>query len=83
MGRCGVKIKALTGFAGVLSMRKGEITERGDDAVLRDLLKAGYVEIITDGATETGTGTIPEPPADAADGDTKKKNQKKSAGEVV
>ena len=39
-----MKIKALVGFAGVLTMKKGEILEYGDKAVLQDLLKAKYIE---------------------------------------
>lgn len=39
-----MKIEALTGFCGVLSMSKGEIREYSDEAVLTDLISAGYVK---------------------------------------
>lgn len=41
-----MKIEALTSFCGVLSMAKGEIREYSNDAVLTDLLSAGYVKEI-------------------------------------
>lgn len=39
-----MKIKALVSFSGVFSMYKGEIKEYSDNAILQDLLQAGYVE---------------------------------------
>jgi hypothetical protein len=42
-----MKIKALTSFSGVLTMSKGEVTEYDGEAVLRDLLKAGYVKKVS------------------------------------
>lgn len=39
-----MKIKALVNFSGALSMYKGEIKECSDNAILQDLLQAGYVE---------------------------------------
>jgi len=39
-----MKIKAKVSFCGVLSMGKGEIREYGNEAVLSDLLQAGYIE---------------------------------------
>lgn len=39
-----MKIKAKVSFCGVLSMGKGEVREYSDEAVLSDLLKAGYIE---------------------------------------
>lgn len=41
-----MKIEALKGFCGILSMAKGEVREYSDQAVLSDLLKAGYVKEI-------------------------------------
>lgn len=38
-----MKVKALKGFAGVISMYAGETREIADDAVARDLLRAGYI----------------------------------------
>ena len=39
-----MKIKAKISFCGALSMGKGEVREYSDEAVLSDLLRAGYVE---------------------------------------
>ena len=39
-----MKIKAKVSFCGVLSMGKGEVREYSDQAVISDLLRAGYVE---------------------------------------
>lgn len=40
-----MRVKALKGFAGVISMRRGETREIADDAVARDLLRAGYIAV--------------------------------------
>lgn len=40
------EIKALTSFSGVVSMCVGETRNVDDDAIVADLLKAGYVEEI-------------------------------------
>ncbi len=39
-----MRVEALKGFCGVLSMAKGEIREYGDEAVLADLISAGYIK---------------------------------------
>jgi len=39
-----MKIKALVSFSGAFSMYKGEIKECSDNAILQDLLQAGYIE---------------------------------------
>ena len=39
-----MKIKAKVSFGGVLSMGKGEVREYENEAVLSDLLRAGYIE---------------------------------------
>ena len=36
--------KALKSFSGVVSMRKGEIKDINDQEVVKDLLRAGYIE---------------------------------------
>lgn len=36
--------KALKGFAGLISMKKGDVKEIKDEALVNDLLKAGYIE---------------------------------------
>ncbi len=39
-----MKIEALVSFCGVLTMAEGEVREYSDEAVLSDLLKAGYIK---------------------------------------
>ena len=41
-----MKVRALIGFSGLVSMRKGEVKEIRDKAIVTDLLRAGYVEQI-------------------------------------
>ena len=41
-----MKVKALIGFSGLVSMRKGEVRDIRDKAIVTDLLRAGYVEQI-------------------------------------
>ena len=36
--------KAIIGFSGLITMKKGEIKEIKDKALVKDLLKAGYIE---------------------------------------
>lgn len=55
-----MRVKALKGFAGAISMRKGEIREIADDAVARDLLRAGY--IVADKAADAKEAEIVERP---------------------
>ena len=44
-------VKALTSFAGKLSMYADEIREVEEDEVIRDLLKIGYIEEIKEAET--------------------------------
>ena len=39
-----MKVRALIGFCGLVSMRKGEVREIRDKDIVTDLLRAGYVE---------------------------------------
>jgi hypothetical protein len=39
-----MKVRALTNFAGVLTMQRGEEKEYDNEDVLSDLLRAGYIE---------------------------------------
>lgn len=39
-----MKVKAKVSFSGIVSMGLGEVREIDDEEVLRDLLRAGYVE---------------------------------------
>ena len=41
-----MKVKALIGFSGLVSMRKGEVKDIRDKAIVTDLLRVGYVEQI-------------------------------------
>ena len=36
--------KALVSFSGLITMRKNEVKEIKDKALVKDLLKAGYIE---------------------------------------
>lgn len=36
--------KALISFSGLISMSKGEVKEIKDKEIIKDLLKAGYIE---------------------------------------
>ena len=44
--------KALKGFAGLFSMRKGDVKEIKDEALVSDLLQAGYIEPVEAKAIE-------------------------------
>lgn len=39
-----MKYRALKGFSGLISMKKGEVKEIKDKYIVDDLLKAGYIE---------------------------------------
>ena len=39
-----MKYRALKGFSGLISMKKGEVKEIKDKHIADDLLKAGYIE---------------------------------------
>ncbi len=41
-----MKVRALIGFSGLVSMRKGEVKEIRDKNIVADLLRAGYIEPI-------------------------------------
>ena len=41
-----MKYRALKGFSGLISMKKGEVKEIKDKHIVDDLLKAGYIEAI-------------------------------------
>ena len=41
-----MKVKALQSFTGVLTMHKGMIADCDNEVVVRDLLEAGYVELV-------------------------------------
>ncbi len=41
------KVKAKISFAGIVTMGAGEVREITDEATVKDLLQAGYVEEVT------------------------------------
>lgn len=47
------KVKALVSFAGKISMPAGKVGEITDEAILSDLLRAGYVEELKEEKPET------------------------------
>jgi len=62
-----MKIRALVGFAGVISMLAGQVMECDNDEVLKDLLSAGYVEAVADTPPAVVPPTVDTPPPAAAD----------------
>lgn len=46
-------VKAIESFAGKISMSAGEELEIADDAIAKDLLKAGYIEEVKAAKAET------------------------------
>ncbi len=49
-----MKIKALVNFSGAFSMRVGQVRECSDEATLKDLLKAKYVEEVKSEKSKKG-----------------------------
>lgn len=64
-------VRALTSFAGTISMYEGETQEVEDKNLLQDLLRAGYVEIAAQEAE------IVEKPVEKPTVPTKKKKSKR------
>lgn len=60
-------IKAKVSFAGVVSMGVNEIREVHNEEVVRDLLKAGYVEEVKPAAKASKTRTKKAVTEDAAE----------------
>ena len=46
-------VKAIESFAGKISMVAGEVREIVDDAIVKDLLNAGYIEEVKAAKAET------------------------------
>lgn len=44
--------KAIIGFSGKFSMRKGEVKEINNKEIIKDLLKAGYIEEVKETKTK-------------------------------
>lgn len=52
-----MKVKALRSFSGAANMHRGQIADIADTAVVKDLLKAGYVEeLAEEEKTQTTAG---------------------------
>jgi hypothetical protein len=45
--------KALVSFAGAVSMAQGEVIDKIEPEIAKDLLKAGYIEEVGSGKTDT------------------------------
>ena len=43
-----MKIEAMVNFCGAITMSKGEIRDCGDETVVSDLLRAGYVKEVSE-----------------------------------
>ncbi len=73
-----MKVKALTSFAGPVTMFGGETRDITDEKVLNDLIKCGYVEAVEDAkaspppAEDDGSA---EPPAAPKAGKNGKSNK--------
>lgn len=81
------EIKALTSFSGVVSMCEGETRNVDDDAIVADLLKAGYVAEIgkpTESVETEKPTEVEEPqrPADVEGIKPQKGRTKKTATET-
>ena len=63
-----MKVKALKSFGGIVSMAKGSEKDIKDEVVLKDLLKAGYVEAVEEDEDDTEDKPASKP---------KKKSQKR------
>lgn len=60
--------KAKVDFGGIISMSVGEVAEIADEAIAKDLLKAGYIETVQPaekGAEKTTKATTNKKPARA------------------
>jgi hypothetical protein len=55
--------KALTSFSGLVSMRKGEVRDISDLAIVEDLTKAGYIEPVVSEKTKAKKETKKTPKA--------------------
>lgn len=64
-----MKYMALVSFSGLISMSMGEIREISDKAIVKDLLKAGYIQELK----ETKIKKIEEPKGDKSKKGVKKK----------
>lgn len=64
-----MKYMALVSFSGLISMSMGEIREISDKAIVKDLLKAGYIQELK----ETKIKKIEEPKGNESKKGVKKK----------
>lgn len=60
-----MKVKALKSFSGAVNMSRGQVRDIQDEYVLKDLLKAGYVEALEEADTQASAENDAEPEAEA------------------
>ena len=60
-----MKYKARVDFGGIISMSVGEVAEIADEAIAKDLLKAGYIETVKPAEKGTTKATTNKKPARA------------------
>ena len=60
--------KSLKSFCGLVNMKKGETKELTDEAIVKDLLRAGYIEPVK---AEGKSKDLPEAEADIKEAEAK------------
>lgn len=60
--------KSNKSFCGLVNMRRGEIKELTDEAIVKDLLRAGYIEPVN---AEGKPKSLPEATANVAEAEAK------------
>lgn len=78
-----MKIKALVGFAGKISMARDEVRDCSDNAMVSELVRVGYVEIVKEPKEEHGKESEGKPEAEGKPeteekSETPKKSQKRA-----
>lgn len=74
--------KALKSFSGKVSMSKGQVMDIHDEAVVRDLLKAGYIEEVkakAESVKPEKVEPVVETPAEETPVEEKPKKKKSSS----
>ena len=60
-----MKVRALRSFGGAVNMSRGQVRDIQDEYVLKDLLKAGYVEALEEADTQASAENDAESEAEA------------------
>ncbi|MCM1364698.1 MAG: hypothetical protein NC122_06275 [Faecalibacterium sp.] len=71
-----MKVRALISFCGKVTMRENQVKEIADEAILADLLAAGYVENAEPAAPAPTPAPTPTPETDA----TQQSDDEKKSG---